>query len=54
MLSNADIPSDLGFVEDKNNPCHYFLTVTKPMEGEKIADKLKIIASGFSVIKDGG
>ncbi len=54
MLSDADIPSDLKFVEDKNNPGHYFLTVTKSMGVEKLADKLRIIASGFSVITDGG
>lgn len=54
VLSEADIPPDLEFVEDDTNPGHYFLTVTAPMRIEKLVEKLTMISHRMSVIKDGG
>lgn len=54
VLSEADIPPDLEFVEDDSSPGHYFLTVTAPMRIEKLVEKLTMISHRMSVIKDGG
>jgi len=54
VLSEADIPPGLEFVEDDTNPGHYFLTVTEPMRIEKLVEKLTMISHRMSVIKDGG
>jgi hypothetical protein len=56
VLSDADIPAGLEFVEDESNSGHYFLAVTKPegMSVEELARKLEMVAYRMSVIRDGG
>lgn len=41
VLSEADIPPGLKFVEDIDSPGHYFLTVNEPMRIEKLVVNLK-------------
>ena len=54
MLSEADIPPGLKFVEDQKNVGHYFLTVTERMRPEVLVTKLKFIAFRLSVIRNAG
>lgn len=54
VLSEADIPPGLKFVEEEGKPGHYFLTVTERMRVEKLVEKLKLVSYRLSVIKDGG
>lgn len=54
VLSEADIPPGLKFVEDETNQGHYFLTVTERMLVEQLVAKLKLVSYRLSVIKDGG
>ena len=53
MLSEADIPPELKFVEDESNPGHYFLTVTKAMRIEVLVERLRMVSYRLSVIKGG-
>ncbi|OZY86437.1 hypothetical protein CBP51_05260 [Cellvibrio mixtus] len=54
VLSEADIPPGLKFVEDETNQGHYFLTVTEQMLVEQLVAKLKLVSYRLSVIKGGG
>ncbi len=54
VLSEADIPPGLAFMQDKENDGHYFLAVTERMLVEQLVEKLKFVAFRMSVIKDGG
>ena len=54
VLSAADLPPDLEFVEDETNEGHYFLTVTTRMRVETLVEKLKLVAYRMSVIQGGG
>ncbi|UUA74609.1 hypothetical protein [Cellvibrio sp. QJXJ] len=54
VLSEADIPPGLKFVEDKTNKGHYFLTVTERMLVEQLVTKLKLVSYRLSIIKGGG
>lgn len=54
VLSEADIPPDLAFVEDAESPGHYFLCAVERMRIESLVEKLTLISHRMSVIKDGG
>ena len=54
VLSAADIPPGLAFIEDKENSGHYFLAVTARMRVEQLVKKLRLVAYRMSVIKGGG
>ncbi len=56
ILSEADIPSGLEFIEDKKNSGHYFLAVTKTegMSIEELTRKLEMVSYRMSVIRNGG
>jgi hypothetical protein len=54
MLSEADVPHGLKFVEDSTNREHYFLTVTEKMLVEKLVTKLKLVSYRLTVIRGGG
>jgi len=56
VLSEADIPPGLEFVEDETNSEHYFLAMTDEngMKVKELADKLRMVAYRMSVIKGGG
>lgn len=54
VLSEADIPPGLKFVEDKENSGHYFLSVTERMQVEQLVEKLRLVSYRMSIIEDGG
>lgn len=56
VLSEADIPSGMEFIEDSDNDGHYFLAVTKEegMSIETLVTNLKFIAQRMAAIKEGG
>lgn len=54
LLSEADIPPGLKFVEDLENPGHYFLTVTERMLVEQLVTKLTLVSYRLTVIRGGG
>lgn|SRR5690554_381857 len=54
VLSGADIPPGMKFVQDRKNSDHYFLTVTKRMRVEELVFNLRWVADRLSVIKEGG
>ena len=52
VLSEADLPSGLMFVEDVNNEGHYFLAVTERMLVEQLVTKLTLVSYRLTVIRD--
>ncbi len=53
VLSEADIPLGLEFVQDDKKPDHYYLTVTHKMKTEDLITKLQLVAYRMSVIRAG-
>jgi hypothetical protein len=53
VISGADIPEGLAFVEDRNpkNKSHFFLAVTQQMTAVALVEKLKWVADRMSVIR---
>ena len=51
ILSEADIPRGLKFVEDDEKEGHYFLTVTEFMRIEQLVEKLKMLSYRMSIMK---
>ena len=54
VLSEADLPKRMKFVEDRSRPGHYFLTVTERMRVEDLVYDLQWIANKLNVIKEEG
>jgi len=52
ILSEADLPHGLMFVEDNDNAGHYFLTVTEMMLVEQLVTKLTLVSYRLTVIRD--
>lgn len=53
IIEKADIPHGLKFVPDKDNPEHYFLTVTELMLLTTLISKLKLLAHRMTIIRNG-
>ena len=54
VLSEADLPRRMKFVEDRSRSGHYFLTVTERMRIEDLVYDLQWIANKLNLIKEGG
>ena len=50
-INDNNLCEGLKFVEDRESPGHYFLTVTERMTVDQLAKKLKILADRMAVIK---